>query len=129
MKVTWIILHILFISLALMLYDFNLGRESLCQKSSHLVSLKSIIEFDTTEGFRLKKNVQGITGCVTDSAIVNIDKNHRRLIKHEPSMTKRTIHIFGDSFAFGFGVGDDDNFPALLQKLYQDKSIKVINYS
>jgi hypothetical protein len=55
-----------------------------------------------------------------------IDENGRKKIDQNPSIS-RTIHFFGDSFTFGYGVNNDDTALNLLAKKIRNK-FNVQNY-
>jgi hypothetical protein len=55
-----------------------------------------------------------------------IDERGRKAVPQSPD-ARRTVHVFGDSFTFGFGVANADTWPNLLkERLGED--VNVLNY-
>ena len=55
-----------------------------------------------------------------------IDEQGRKAVPQSPG-AERTVHVFGDSFTFGFGVGNADTWPNLLKQRLGD-DVNVLNY-
>jgi hypothetical protein len=55
-----------------------------------------------------------------------IDEQGRKLVPSEPD-AGRVVHVFGDSFTFGYGVANEDTWPNLLSARLGDE-IAVLNY-
>jgi hypothetical protein len=55
-----------------------------------------------------------------------IDELGRKAVPQSPA-ARRTVHVFGDSFTFGFGVANADTWPNLLSARLGDE-VNVLNY-
>jgi lysophospholipase L1-like esterase len=78
--------------------------------------------------FQLKKNYTGTQPSMESSEQVRVTTNSLGLRGPELNDDPR-IMMLGDSFTFGVYVGDDENFPALLQQRLQKNGYKyqVVN--
>jgi lysophospholipase L1-like esterase len=62
----------------------------------------------------------------TFNVLYKIDKDGFRKIKNAENHDF-SIYFFGDSFTFGHGVGQEDNFPSVIKEKYFNKNINVYN--
>lgn len=93
---------------------------------NRFVSLREILGEDDQLSFSLVKNSKGTTGCVGDKGVVEISSNGQRKSIKTYSEKLNTIHVFGDSFTFGFGVNNNETFSAFLEEY--NLSYNVVNY-
>ncbi len=86
-----------------------------------------IFEKDPILGFKLKPNVEERHFSPDfDAVYVTGADGLRQMDQSEAA--KQTMHIFGDSFTFGFGVDNQEAWPDVLRQV-MDPSINVMNYA
>jgi hypothetical protein len=90
-----------------------------------VLPLKKIIKIDDKFSYSLKKGTSTLVGCTNRNKLATVSKNGTRLNKNYVK-SKNTLHIFGDSFTFGYGAKDTETFPYILSSLSEE--INVINY-
>jgi hypothetical protein len=78
---------------------------------------------DEKYSFNLIKNKSGHLGC-KKNVVTTLASGLRTTGSLYPE--NKNIHIFGDSFAFGFNVNDDEAFPSLLNK--KVNNYNILNY-
>ncbi|MGE0859315.1 MAG: hypothetical protein AB7P42_09425 [Gammaproteobacteria bacterium] len=76
---------------------------------------------------RTARKVNRKTGKIIYEHAVTIGENGLRATLPFNSLSKEAILFFGDSFAYGEGVGDDDTLPAQVAKLTKG-SYRVYNF-
>ncbi len=90
--------------------------------------LSSFHEFDAKIGHRGRKNFEGrFKRPEFDTSIAHNGKGFRRqefLTAVKEKSCKRTIHVFGDSFVWGWGVAQGEGFTDLLNKALPDVCVK-----
>ena len=90
--------------------------------------LSSFHEYDAKVGHRGKKNFEGrFKRPEFDTAIAHNGQGFRKqefLSADKEKSCKRTIHVFGDSFVWGWGVGQGEGFTDLLNKDLPDVCVR-----
>lgn len=82
---------------------------------------------DPILGFKLKPSITERHWSSEYDALYGIDADGRRETKRHQAAGK-TIHIFGDSFTFGFGVSNGETWPDILSETLT-QPIDVVNYA
>ncbi len=82
--------------------------------------------------YRLRKNYSGRLANVDFDTSIHINsRGHRGAEFIDAKGDRRRLLVIGDSFTFGWGVNDDDTYPAQLQKrlnsLTPDSNVEVVN--
>lgn len=86
-----------------------------------------IFEKDLILGFKLKLNANERHFSPDFDAVYVIDEDGLRQ-GNQSQAVQQTVHVFGDSFTFGFGVDNQETWPELL-KQRADQPINVMNYA
>jgi lysophospholipase L1-like esterase len=90
--------------------------------------LSSFHEFDEKVGHRGRKNFVGrFKRPEFDTSIIHNSSGFRRqefLTTQKENSCKRTIHVFGDSFVWGWGVDQGEGFTDLLNKAMPDTCVR-----
>ena len=86
-----------------------------------------IFDKDPVLGFKLKPSTTERHWSSDYDALYRIDANGRRETRRHQAAEK-TIHVFGDSFTFGFGVSNGETWPDILSETLTPP-INVVNYA
>lgn len=90
--------------------------------------LSSFHEFDKNIGHRGKKNFEGrFKRPEFDTSVALNAQGFRKqefLTQEKEKSCKRTIHVFGDSFVWGWGAAQGEGFTDLLNKALPDVCVK-----
>ena len=90
--------------------------------------LSSFHEYDKTVGHRGRKNFEGrFKRPEFDTLIAHNGRGFRRqefLTPEKEKGCKRTIHVFGDSFVWGWGVAQGEGFTDLMNRTMPDVCVR-----
>lgn len=86
-----------------------------------------ILEPDQLLGFKLRPNAIERHWSSDYDAVYRTGADGYRPIEQD-QVVERTIHIFGDSFTFGYGVDNGETWPDFLRDHF-DKRFNVFNYA
>ena len=86
-----------------------------------------VFDKDPVLGFKLKSAITERHWSSDYDALYRIDADGRRETKRHRAALK-TIHIFGDSFTFGYGVSNGETWPDILSEALK-QPIDVVNYA
>ena len=90
------------------------------------VAVENVHVPDPHLGWRLKAGSTGTHRTPEYDVQYTIDERGFRAVPHEGTPA-RSVYFFGDSYAFGHGVPNEQTFPNVIQREYVAKDVHVYN--
>jgi lysophospholipase L1-like esterase len=118
----------IFLSIVLVALLLEVGLRLAGYSPGNVNYLSSFHQFDEISGHRGKRNFKGrFKRPEFDVSIAHNTEGFRRqefLTPDKQQSCRRTIHVFGDSFTWGWGVGQGEMFTDLMNRSMADTCIK-----